>query len=123
MTKEEVQTCFNKANVTLDDLMKIDEISEDRLQTMDFDDSALKAGCFFACLYQKKAMIIGAPVNMDQIKEIIHSDKGIEPNLLAKILQIHDTCANQVKSITNECKKILKYILCSRYEMERTYYQ
>ncbi|XP_032689799.1 pheromone-binding protein Gp-9-like isoform X2 [Odontomachus brunneus] len=110
--REEVQTCFHKTNATLEDLMRVDElIYENRLQIIDFDASALKAGCFFACLCQKKGVMTGARVNMDHIKKMIHSNKA-RPNQLAKVFQILDFCANQVRSKTNECEVSLKYILC-----------
>ncbi|XP_032679943.1 pheromone-binding protein Gp-9-like isoform X2 [Odontomachus brunneus] len=120
MTREEVQTCFHKTNATLD-LMQIDEISEDRLQTMDFDNSAVKIGCFFACLGQKKGVMTGARVNVDYIKQFISSHKKARPNQLTRAFKILDTCADQVRSKTNECEVSLKYILCFIYKMERTY--
>ncbi|XP_032689804.1 pheromone-binding protein Gp-9-like isoform X2 [Odontomachus brunneus] len=120
MTREEVQTCFHKAKATLEGLMRLDEVYEDKLQIMDFNDSTLRVGCFFACLGQKKGVMTGARVNVDYIKEIL-SHKKVEDNILARILQALDGCTNKVRSITNECEVSLKCIMCFTHEMERIY--
>uniref|UniRef100_A0A348G656 Pheromone binding protein 4 n=1 Tax=Odontomachus monticola TaxID=613454 RepID=A0A348G656_ODOMO len=124
MTRAEVQTCFDKTNVTLEDLMQVGKIMNDDLQTVDFDDSALRAGCFFKCLCHKKGAMTGARVNVDRIKGIIRSvlkkeaRPTLEANLVAKLFQVLDTCVNRVNSITNECEVSLKYILCCGKEMK-----
>ncbi|XP_032689805.1 uncharacterized protein LOC116853058 isoform X3 [Odontomachus brunneus] len=106
MTREEVQTCFHKAKATLEGLMRLDEVYEDKLQIMDFNDSTLR--------------MTGARVNVDYIKEIL-SHKKVEDNILARILQALDGCTNKVRSITNECEVSLKCIMCFTHEMERIY--
>lgn len=40
-----------------EDLMMLDELVDENVETMDIDKSVLKVGCLFACLLQKKEVV------------------------------------------------------------------
>ncbi|XP_014467301.1 PREDICTED: pheromone-binding protein Gp-9-like isoform X2 [Dinoponera quadriceps] len=119
MTKEEVMICVNKTSVTVD-LMHFDQIVVDDLNTIDFDDKALKAGCLFACIAKKKGMMTGAHVNIEKVKEIMNAKaKRGTPDKRAKGFQILDLCADRVRGKTNECEVTLKFVFCCLHETQK----
>ncbi|XP_014481292.1 PREDICTED: uncharacterized protein LOC106747791 isoform X2 [Dinoponera quadriceps] len=117
LTTEEVQECFNKTSITPKDIMHVDRIIEDDLHTIDSDDRALKMGCFTNCLFRKKEMVTGTQINFEKVKEM--RTKVTDPDKVHRVHQTIDTCADQVKSITNECEVGLKFVVCYNVEIRR----
>ncbi|XP_032689810.1 uncharacterized protein LOC116853060 isoform X2 [Odontomachus brunneus] len=112
MTKDEARTCFIEKGITLD-MIKFDTRRRNNLQSPDLHDINLKIGCLFACLGQKKEMMTDAHLNVGKIKKMMDSKDGKpSPEDLAKLYQYVDLCANQVKTITDECKVAATFVLC-----------
>lgn len=40
-----------------EDLMRLDQLVDDNIETIDINKSVLKVGCLFACLLQKKEVV------------------------------------------------------------------
>ncbi|XP_011145652.1 uncharacterized protein LOC105186867 [Harpegnathos saltator] len=121
LTMEEFLSCINKTHIRFEDIMHVDAIIEDNLE-IDFDDVALKVGCLFNCIFEKKEIMTGAHINVNKIKEIMRTIIGEEEHNL-KILdphfQILDTCSNWVKSIINKCEVSLKFMTCGAHKSQR----
>ncbi|XP_024891431.1 uncharacterized protein LOC112467178 isoform X1 [Temnothorax curvispinosus] len=103
----------------LEDLMKMDELVDDDIMTTDIEKSALKVGCLFVCLLQRKDVMSGVHINVEKIKKIMDARMHLNFRLIAMRNQILDTCANHVKSKIDECEVILKFYLCIIAELQR----
>ncbi|EFN80434.1 hypothetical protein EAI_02886 [Harpegnathos saltator] len=73
--------------------MHFDQIVLDNLQTVDFDEQALRIGCFLTCLSQKSEIMYGASMNVEKLKLFVRS-KAKEPNpdMIAIVYQTLDMC-------------------------------
>ncbi|XP_024891432.1 uncharacterized protein LOC112467178 isoform X2 [Temnothorax curvispinosus] len=78
----------------LEDLMKMDELVDDDIMTTDIEKSALKVGCLFVCLLQRKDVMSGVHINVEKIKKIMDARMHLNFRLIAMRNQILDTCAN-----------------------------
>ncbi|XP_011145648.1 pheromone-binding protein Gp-9-like [Harpegnathos saltator] len=120
MTREDIQKCIEKRGTTQEDIMHFDQIVMDNLQTIDFDEKALRLGCFLTCLGQKKEIMSGAYINIENIKKILRSKvKEPKPDMIAEFYQVLDMCNDQVRSKTNECEISLKFLVCIIRETRR----
>ncbi|CAL1674296.1 unnamed protein product [Lasius platythorax] len=120
MPKTDVQICINKTYVKIEDLMMLDELVDENVETMDIDKSVLKVGCLFACLLQKKEVMSGAYINLERLKEFLDS-QTLHPDhrYIVERNRILNTCTDRVKSKTDECEVTLKFILCVTAEAKR----
>ncbi|XP_020284496.1 pheromone-binding protein Gp-9-like [Pseudomyrmex gracilis] len=114
LERSDVETCMNKTNVQLEDLENVDKLLISNLQTDEIDESALKVGCLFACLAQKKEIMSGARINNDKIKKILDAKMppNLDPEIIADRDHILDLCADRVKSKINECEVAFRYMIC-----------
>ncbi|KAH0950401.1 Obp8 [Eciton burchellii] len=121
MSVTEVQTCVNKTNVRVEDAMRMDELINDNIETTEISNSALKIGCLFACLLQKKGLMSGAHLEVDKIKELIESKTRPQAPSEHKIIRdrILNTCNERVRGKVNECEVINKFILCIMAETKK----
>uniref|UniRef100_A0A348G659 Pheromone binding protein 7 n=1 Tax=Odontomachus monticola TaxID=613454 RepID=A0A348G659_ODOMO len=115
LTTDAVMTCINMTSITYEDLMHLDVIEEENLQT---DNTALKVGCMFSCFMQTKELMINAHIDTNKMKEVT-SSKCKSPEEVALRFQILDTCSERVRNMTNECKVSLNFILCLMNEVQR----
>ncbi|XP_011632254.1 uncharacterized protein LOC105423946 [Pogonomyrmex barbatus] len=121
MSKIDVEICMNKTSVNINDLMKLDELVDDDIMTKDINDAALKVGCLFVCLLQKKDIMSGVYINVEKMKKILDI-KMHSKNMFRYVVmrnRILDTCADRVKSKTDECEVILLFYLCINAEVRR----
>ncbi|XP_011684329.1 PREDICTED: pheromone-binding protein Gp-9-like isoform X2 [Wasmannia auropunctata] len=118
MSKTDVQICFNKTNVNLN-LMMMDQLVNDEVQTASINNSALKVSCLFACLLQKKGLMVGTNINVERMKEEMDNKSHLNTKDIAVRNNILDICIDRVKSKTNECDVILKLVLCVIAETKR----
>ncbi|KAL6267316.1 hypothetical protein P5V15_000391 [Pogonomyrmex californicus] len=119
MSKIDVEICMNKTSVNINDLMKLDELVDDDIMTKDINDAALKVGCLFVCLLQKKDIMSGVYINVEKMKKILDI-KMHSKNMFRYVVmrnRILDTCADRVKSKTDECEVILIFYLCINAEV------
>ncbi|XP_029155047.1 uncharacterized protein LOC114928122 [Nylanderia fulva] len=123
LSKTDVQICVNKTSVTIEDLAKLNQLVDDNVETADIDKSVSKVGCFFACLLQKKEIMSGSYINVEKLKEFVdvryNTGRSPNPRHIVARNRIFDTCAEQVKSKTDECEVTIKFILCLILEAKR----
>ncbi|XP_011145647.1 uncharacterized protein LOC105186862 [Harpegnathos saltator] len=119
MSIEDLQKCFNKSNTVFEELTNIYRIVKDNMQTTNFDEKALRIGCFVTCFGQNKEVVKGTNINIDKFKNIVYTRLkwGERINDFPKWDQMLDTCYNQVKSETDECKLGIKATVCYANEM------
>ncbi|XP_012215199.1 pheromone-binding protein Gp-9-like isoform X2 [Linepithema humile] len=116
-----MQICMNKTNVVPEDFMKLDQLMYDDVKTVDINKSVLKVGCLFACLLQKKGMLLGPHINVEKIKEFVNTRmrSHTDSEGIAIGNRILDKCTDQVKSKTDECEVAIKILLCAATEINR----
>ncbi|XP_070166929.1 pheromone-binding protein Gp-9-like [Polyergus mexicanus] len=120
MSKTDIQICINKTYVKVEDLMRLDQLVDDDIETIDINKSVLKVGCLFACLLQKKKVISDAYINEVKLKEFLNSNMPhAEYRFISERNRILDTCIDRVKSKSEECEVTLKFILCLTAETKR----
>ncbi|KAL6438859.1 hypothetical protein ACFW04_003737 [Cataglyphis niger] len=121
MSKTDVQICINKTYVNTslikEDLMRLDQLVDDNIETIDIDKSVLKVGCLGACLLQKKELMSSIYINKIKLKEFINSISDY--HYKSEQNRILDICIDRVKSKANECEIIFKLILCIVSEVRR----
>ncbi|RLU22474.1 ObirObp8 [Ooceraea biroi] len=121
MSSTEVQTCLNKSNVKVEDAMRMDRLINDSVETVDTDNSVVKVGCLFACLLQRKGIMSGSYINVDKLKELSDSKIILNHKYNALRDRILNTCSDRVRSKTNECDVIIKFVLCIIAEVKKVY--
>ncbi|XP_071574702.1 uncharacterized protein [Temnothorax nylanderi] len=94
MSKTDVQICFNKTNVNVADLLMMDQLINDDVETPDINNSALKVGCLFACLLQKKELMVGTYIDIEKVKKELDKKARNDDNISIRN-RILDNCIEQ----------------------------
>ncbi|XP_072754111.1 pheromone-binding protein Gp-9-like isoform X2 [Anoplolepis gracilipes] len=124
MSKIDVQICINKTDVKIEDFRRMDQLVDDSVETIDIDKSALKVGCLFACLFQKKEVMSDAHFNEKRLKDFFISNLIQQKTSKITIVnQICDTCIDRVRSKTEACEVTLRFILCLIVEWKSGKYE
>ena len=112
------EICVHKTAVSVEDLRALLglAVSHDKTQ---FEQKAIRrASCTVACCAQSQGTLTGNKIEVEEIQSLVQKSSMPE-HWKATVHDIVSLCANEVKSIIDECDVTFAFFMCLSREGEK----